>query len=125
MLSVSELVVVVPTTDKARAKAFYAGVLHLKFVQDDGFALVFRLPHGMLRVVEVPGFQAAAYSLFGWEVSHIGDAVRELTASGVVFERYAWFEQDTLGVWTAPNGDKVAWFKDPDGNVLSLSEHKA
>ncbi len=125
MLTGCELVAIVPTTDKVRAKAFYADVLHLKFIEDDGFALVFRLAHGMVRIVEIPGFEAAPYSLFGWEVPHIGDAARELAASGVVFERYGWFEQDALGVWTAPNGDKVAWFKDPDGNVLSLSEHKA
>jgi hypothetical protein len=71
----------------------------------------------------MPEVKPAPYTLLGWEVTDIGDEVRELAASGIKFERYGWFEQDALGIWTAPNGDKVAWFKDPDGNVLSVSQH--
>ncbi len=76
-----------------------------------------------LRLVEIPEFRPAAGTLLGWEVPEIADAVKELAGAGVVFERYGFFEQDELGIWTAPNGDRVAWFKDPDGNTLSVSQH--
>ncbi len=124
MLSECELIGIIPTMNKARAKEFYAGVLHLTFVQDDGFALLFQCLHAHLRIVQMPEFKPYPFTLLGWEVPNIGDVVRELTALGVSFERYGYFEQDELGVWTAPNGSMVAWFKDPDGNVLSLSQHK-
>jgi predicted enzyme related to lactoylglutathione lyase len=124
MLSNCELIGIVPTTDSARAKEFYENVLRLKFIEDDGFALAFQAHHALIRIVKMPEFQAQQFTLLGWEVADIGDEVRDLGASGVVFERYGWFEQDEWGIWTAPNGSKVAWFKDPDGNVLSLSQHK-
>jgi hypothetical protein len=80
--------------------------------------------HATLRIVKMPEFKPFPFTLLGWEVGDIGDEVRDLQASGVEFERYGFFEQDALGVWTAPNGSKVAWFKDPDGNTLSISQHK-
>jgi catechol 2,3-dioxygenase-like lactoylglutathione lyase family enzyme len=123
MLATSQTIGILPTTDKTKAKEFYQNVLGLTFVKDDGFALVFRAHYATIRIVQMPELKAAAYTVLGWEVADIGDEVRELAASGVAFERYPWFEQDALGIWTAPNGDKVAWFKDPDGNVLSLSQH--
>jgi catechol 2,3-dioxygenase-like lactoylglutathione lyase family enzyme len=123
MLSSCELVAIVPSLDLVRAKAFYQEVLHLHFIEDDGFALVFRVHHAMLRVVKMPEFEPAAFTLLGWEVPEIAAAVQELAAAGVTFERYGWFAQDELNIWTAPNGSKVAWFKDPDGNTLSLSQH--
>jgi len=122
MLSNCELIGIVPATDAARAKEFYESVLGLKFIEDDGFALVFQARHALIRIVKMPDFKPAPYTLLGWEVADIGDEVRELAAAGVAFERYAWFEQDERGIWTAPNGSKVAWFKDPDGNVLSVSQ---
>jgi len=124
MLSTCELIGIVPTADAARAKTFYQSVLQLHFVEDDGFALVFKAHHALLRIVKMPAFTPAPFTLLGWEVADLGDELRELAASGVVFERYPQFEQDALGIWTAPNGSKVAWFKDPDGNVLSISQHK-
>jgi catechol 2,3-dioxygenase-like lactoylglutathione lyase family enzyme len=123
MLSACELVGIVPTLDTARAKAFYQNVLQLDFIEDDGFALVFRAYHATLRIVKMPEHRPALFTLLGWEVPEIVAAVKELAAAGVTFERYAWFEQDELNIWTAPNGSKVAWFKDPDGNTLSLSQH--
>lgn len=123
MLATSQTIGILPTTDKTKAKEFYQNVLGLTFVKDDGFALVFRAYRATIRMVRMPEFTPASYTVLGWEVADIGDEVRELAASGVAFERYPWFEQDALGIWTAPNGDKVAWFKDPDGNVLSLSQH--
>ncbi len=78
----------------------------------------------MLRVVKMKPqkFTPASYTILGWEVDAIEKAVTELNSRGVVFERFAGMAQDTLGVWNAPGGSKVAWFKDPDGNVLSLSQ---
>ena len=75
----------------------------------------------MIRVVKVGEFQAAGFTILGWKVAHIANAVRKLGKRGVVFERYPWMAQDELGIWTAPSGTRVAWFKDPSGNVLSLS----
>lgn len=124
MLSDCELIGIVPATDAARAKEFYESVLGLKFIEDDGFALVFQARQALIRIVKMPEFKPAPYTLLGWEVADIGDEVRELAAAGVAFERYAWFEQDERGIWIAPNGSKVAWFKDPDGNVLSVSQHQ-
>jgi hypothetical protein len=65
----------------------------------------------------------AQFTILGWETASIEDDVKSLTARGVVFSRFSFLEQDDLGIWTAPGGDKVAWFPDPDGNVLSLSQH--
>lgn len=113
----------VPTTDYEKARPFYEGVLGLQFFKSDGFALVFQATGVMIRVVKAPDFQPARYTILGWEVPDIHAAVRTLEQRGVTFERYGFFEQDELGVWTAPSGDKVAWFKDPDGNTLSVSQH--
>ena len=68
-------------------------------------------------------FTPAPFTILGWQVTEIEKTVAGLQAKGVAFERFGFFEQDSLGIWTAPTGDKVAWFKDPDGNVLSLSQH--
>ena len=124
MLRACDLIGIVPTLDKDKAKAFYCEVLGLEFVEDDGFAVVIRLKHGMLRIVKMPEFKPYPFTLLGWETAAIEDEVTALAAAGVVFERYGFFEQDALGIWTAPNGNKVAWFKDPDGNTLSVSQHQ-
>ncbi len=77
----------------------------------------------MIRAVKLKDFTPVPYSILGWEVEGIADVVRHLTGKGVHFEIFGFFKQDGLGIWTAPDGDKVAWFKDPDGNTLSVSEH--
>jgi catechol 2,3-dioxygenase-like lactoylglutathione lyase family enzyme len=77
----------------------------------------------MVRVAKVPGFEPAQFTILGWQVNEIEKTVRELEGRGVRFEIFGFFKQDELGIWTAPTGDKVAWFKDPDGNILSLSQH--
>ncbi|HEY2092359.1 MAG TPA: VOC family protein [Thermoanaerobaculia bacterium] len=123
MLDTLKMVVFVPTTDYERARPFYEEVLGLRFITSDGFALIFEANGVTVRVVKAPEFQPARYTIVGWEVPDIHDAVRTLEGRGVAFERYGFFEQDELGVWTAPSGDKVAWFKDPDGNTLSVSQH--
>ena len=114
-----------PITDGERAKTFYEGVLGLTFVADDGFALVFRSGANMLRLAKMPQVTPAQFTILGWETTSIVDDVQSLTAKGVEFIRFGFMEQDALGIWTAPGGDKVAWFKDPDGNTLSLSQHIA
>ncbi|WP_047491589.1 VOC family protein [Terriglobus sp. TAA 43] len=112
-----------PITDADRAKAFYADVLGLTFVGDDGFALIFRSGANMVRLAKMPKVEPAQFTILGWETTSIEDDVQSLTSKGVEFSRFGFMEQDALGIWTAPGGDKVAWFKDPDGNTLSLSQH--
>jgi catechol 2,3-dioxygenase-like lactoylglutathione lyase family enzyme len=123
MLGSLNIVAFVPSVDPEKARAFYEGVLGLRFVKDDGFALVFDANGIMVRVAKGQQFTPAKYTILGWEVHEIEKIVSRLQERGVVFERFGFFKQDELGIWTAPTGDKVAWFKDPDGNLLSVSEH--
>lgn len=124
MLGTTDIIAFVPTKDNAKARAFYEGVLGLRFVSDDGFALVFNANGIMIRVVKTQQFTPVAYTILGWRVKEIEKVVAQLQERGVRFERFGFFKQDELGIWTAPSGDKVAWFKDPDGNTLSISELK-
>lgn len=123
MLGSTNIVAFVPATDMEKARAFYEGVLGLRFVKDDGFAMVLDANGIMIRVAKVPDLKPAPFTVLGWQVVEIAKVVRELQSRGVHFEIFGFFKQDELGIWTAPTGDKVAWFKDPDGNVLSVSEH--
>lgn len=115
----------VPTRNAEAARRFYESTLGLTFVTDDNFAMVFRVGQAqtILRIVRAPEFQPLPFTLLGWEVPDIEATVDELQAKGVEFLRFSFFEQDERGIWRAPNGDTVAWFKDPDGNTLSLSKH--
>jgi catechol 2,3-dioxygenase-like lactoylglutathione lyase family enzyme len=123
MLGSTNIVAFVPIKDSGKARAFYEGVLGLRFVKDDGFALVLEANGIMVRAAKMKEFTPAQFTILGWQVSHIEQVVRGLAARGVHFEIFGFFKQDELGIWTAPTGDKVAWFKDPDGNILSLSQH--
>jgi catechol 2,3-dioxygenase-like lactoylglutathione lyase family enzyme len=126
MLESAKPIAFVPTRDPEQARRFYGDVLGLRFVADDQFALVFDSGGVMVRVVNVSGFsdyRPAPFTILGWQVDDAEAAVRELQRKGVVFERFGGMEQDALGIWTAPGGARVAWFKDPDGNVLSVSQH--
>ncbi len=125
MLGSNNIVAFVPTKDATKSRAFYEGVLGLRFVKDDGFALVLDANGIMVRVSQAPQFTPAQFTILGWEVTDIEKMVAQLREKGVHFERYGFIEQDDLGIWTAPTGDKVTWFKDPDGNVLSVSQHVA
>ena len=98
-------------------------MLGLRFVKDDGFALVFDANGIMVRAAKMKEVAPAQGTVLGWQVTNIEEMARELKGEGVVFERFGFFKQDELGIWTAPGGDKVAWFKDPDGNMLSISQH--
>jgi catechol 2,3-dioxygenase-like lactoylglutathione lyase family enzyme len=123
MLGSTDIVAFVPITDGERARAFYEGVLGLKFIKDDGFALVFEANGIMVRAAKMKEVTPAQFTILGWQVNGIEDVVRGLQKKGVRFEIFGFLKQDELGIWTAPTGDKVAWFKDLDGNVLSLSQH--
>jgi catechol 2,3-dioxygenase-like lactoylglutathione lyase family enzyme len=123
MLGSTNIVAFVTITDGERARAFYEGVLGLKFVKDDGFALVFEANGIMVRAAKMKEVTPAQFTVLGWQVAGIEDVVSGLQKKGVRFEIFGFLKQDEAGIWTAPTGDKVAWFKDPDGNVLSLSQH--
>ncbi|MGA7220610.1 MAG: VOC family protein [Candidatus Sulfotelmatobacter sp.] len=122
MLGSIDIVAFIPTTDPEKARAFYEGVLGLRFVKDDGFALVLDANGIMVRVAKAQ-FTPAPFTILGWQVTDIENVAAALQQKGVQFERFGFFEQDPLGIWTAPTGDKVAWFKDPDENILSISQH--
>jgi catechol 2,3-dioxygenase-like lactoylglutathione lyase family enzyme len=123
MLESASIIGFVPITDPEKSRAFYEGTLGLHFVKDDGFALVFEANGTMIRAAKMKEFSPAQYTILGWQVTVIEKVVRALREKGVQFEGFGFFKQDELGIWTAPTGDKVAWFKDPDGNILSVSEH--
>jgi catechol 2,3-dioxygenase-like lactoylglutathione lyase family enzyme len=123
MLGAVNIVAFVPTKDAEKARAFYEGVLGLKFIKDDGFAMVLDANGIMIRVATMKDFTPAQFTILGWQVIDIEKIVAGLRAKGVPFEIFGFFKQDALGIWTAPTGDKVAWFKDPDGNILSVSQH--
>jgi len=123
MLGSTNIVAFVPITDAAKSRAFYEGVLGLRFVKDDGFAMVLDANGIMIRAAKMKEVTPAQFTVLGWQVSDIENVVQALQAKGVHFEIFGFFKQDELGIWTAPTGDKVAWFKDPDGNILSVSQH--
>jgi predicted enzyme related to lactoylglutathione lyase len=123
MLGSTNIIAFVPITDGERARAFYEGVLGLRFLKDDGFALVLEANGIMVRAAKMKEVTPAQFTVLGWQVTDIENVVRGLQEKGVMFEIFGFFKQDALGIWTAPTGDKVAWFKDPDGNVLSVSQH--
>ena len=124
MLNQYPVVAFIATRDPQKARAFYEGTLGLQLLSDElPFALVFNAKGTMLRVTPVRELRAAEYTVLGWEVPDAAAEARTLTASGVAFLRIPGFAQDEWGVWSAPGGAKVAWFKDPDGNTLSISEH--
>jgi catechol 2,3-dioxygenase-like lactoylglutathione lyase family enzyme len=122
MLATSPLMAFVATRDAARARAFYQDTLGLVLIADEPYALVFDVMGTTLRVQKVETLAPAPHTVLGWRVLDITMAVRTLAAKGITFERYGFLEQDKDGIWRTPSGAKVAWFRDPDGNVLSLTE---
>ena len=111
------------TSKPDEAIAFFRDKLGFNYLRDDGFALVFDMKGTMLRIGKVPSVTPAQNTVLGWESKDIAAAVDALVAKGIVFERYPKMGQDERGIATFPGGDKVAWFKDPDGNILSISHH--
>jgi len=122
MLGSSALIAFAGATDLGRARVFYEQVLGLPMTGENDFACVFDANGTMLRVTAVPEVSSAVYTVLGWRVADIAATVGDLSAKGVVFLRYDSMDQDDSGVWTTPGGDKVAWFADPDGNILSLTQ---
>jgi catechol 2,3-dioxygenase-like lactoylglutathione lyase family enzyme len=123
MLNSNKIIAFAGITDSKRARSFYEGLLGLTYVSEDQFALVFDANGTMLRLAKLPELNPAKFTVLGWETGEIEKTVEALRGKGVKFERYDWMPKEGSPVWSAPGGDKVAWFKDPDGNVLSLSQH--
>jgi catechol 2,3-dioxygenase-like lactoylglutathione lyase family enzyme len=125
MLGSADLIAFVPTRDPGKAREFYEKTLGLDFISEDPFALVFNSHGTRLRIAnvsEVKGFKPAPFTIVGWQVTNVGDTVGDLVKKGVQFERFPGMDQDAKGIWKSPSGAKVAWFKDPDGNILSITQ---
>jgi catechol 2,3-dioxygenase-like lactoylglutathione lyase family enzyme len=122
MLQDAKLMAFVAIRDEKQATDFYSRILGLNKVSADSFAVVFDSNGVTVRAALVPEVTEAKYTVLGWQVKGIEDVVRGLSAKGIAFERYGFIKQDELGIWNAGT-DKVAWFKDPFGNLLSVSEH--
>ena len=125
MLGTSALTAFLATANAKDCKAFYAKTLGLRFVEQDQFAIVFDAGGVPLRIQKVDSVKPHPFTSLGWQVKSIRRVVTALSKRGVAFERYAFMDQDDRGVWLAPSGTSVAWFKDPDGNLLSISESPA
>ena len=125
MLARATITAFVATAQPARAAAFYGDTLGLRKVSDDDFALVFDANGVELRVQKVERLTAQPFTAIGWRVGDVAAVVAALGAKGVRFERYPGLAQDAQGIWAAPSGARVAWFKDPDGNLLSVAEYPA
>ena len=125
MLAASKVIGFVPTKDAAKARSFYEGNLGFRFVSEDNVCLVVRAGETMIRIAKTPNFTPAPYTVLGWEVANIEASSRRAAEARSRSSRSipSWKTKNS-GIWTAPSGDKVAWFKDPDGNVLSVSQHK-
>jgi catechol 2,3-dioxygenase-like lactoylglutathione lyase family enzyme len=122
MLGSEPVIAFLATADAARARAFYADVLGLRFVADEEFAVVFEAGATMLRIQKAGEVRPLPYTALGWKVSDIRSTCAALRERGVSFERYAFLHQDDAGIWATADGTLVAWFKDPDGNLLSLTQ---
>jgi catechol 2,3-dioxygenase-like lactoylglutathione lyase family enzyme len=123
MLRSATLVAFVATADAARATTFYRDVLGLNLTADTPFALIFDAQGVTLRVQKVQRVVVSGYTALGWDVADIAATVATLQAHGVVFERFEGLEQDRHAIWRTPDGSQVAWFRDPDGNLLSIAQH--
>jgi catechol 2,3-dioxygenase-like lactoylglutathione lyase family enzyme len=123
MISDARLSGFVATTDPAAAKAFYGDLLGLTLLEDSPFALVFDANGTHLRVTRVESAVVPAYTVLGWEVDDIAAEVTALAARGLTFLDVDGLEQDELGIWTTPDGSKIAWCQDPEGHTVSLAQH--
>jgi len=122
VLTTSTVIAFAPSTDLARSRSFYEDVLGLTVADQSEYACVFDANGTMLRVTAVSEVAHPGYTVLGWQVSDISHTVAHLESRGVLFARYDGMDQDAHGVWTTPGGDQIAWFNDPDGNVLSLTQ---
>ena len=122
MLNKSQLINFIATSNATKAQEFYESVLGLTFVSVDQFALVFEANGTMLRIQKVDKVNPQSYTVLGWKVSDIEQEVAKLRKRGIMFARYEGMNQDKNSIWTSPGRAKIAWFADPDGNILSLTE---
>jgi catechol 2,3-dioxygenase-like lactoylglutathione lyase family enzyme len=122
MLQSSAVIAFISATDLARARRFYEDTLGLRFVEQNQFACVFDANGTMLRITVVDEVANPGYTVLGWQVADLDHSINLLAAQGVTFTRYDGMGQDLTGVWRTPGGDKIAWFCDPDGNTLSLTQ---
>ena len=123
MLAAGKMTGFVPTSDYEKARGFYEGKLGFSFVSIDQYALVVSIGGHNIRISKVPNFTPREGTILGWEVANIEEAVDWLRDRGVTVEKYPFVQDRERGIWTTPTGDKVAWFKDPDGNILSVGQH--
>ena len=121
-LAGAPLIAFLATVDAARARVFYETTLGLKLVEDSPFAVVFDANGTLLRIQKVERFTPHPFTSLGWSVDDIAATIRDLARKGVAVTRYPGMDHDADGVWTSPSGARIAWFKDPDGNLLSLTE---
>ncbi|MDB5136249.1 MAG: Glyoxalase/bleomycin resistance protein/dioxygenase [Mucilaginibacter sp.] len=112
----------VPTIKPQEAKTFYQDILELKLLNEDSYGIEFDSGGTLLRVITVRELKPHEFTVLGWNVKDIETMIRTLNDKSVYCEKYDFLTQDDLGIWTSPNNSKVAWFKDPDGNILSLSQ---
>jgi predicted enzyme related to lactoylglutathione lyase len=122
MLSDKKLKAFVPTTNPRQAMAFYKDILGLTLLSEDEYALEFDANGTLLRVTFVNELIPQSFTILGWNVPDIYTIIKSLNEKGIECNKYDFLKQDNYGVWISPGGSKVAWFKDPDGNVLSLTE---
>ncbi len=124
MLGSGKIVGFVPIKDYDVARAFYEGKLGFQFVSLDQFALVLSVGGHKIRLTKIPNFTPLQGTILGWEVANIEAVAAWLRDQGVPPEKFPFAQDRELGIWTAPSGDRIAWFKDPDGNILSISQHQ-
>jgi len=124
VLTNAKLMAFVPTGDTVAARAFYERVLGLKFLDEDSFAVTVDANGIRVRLVRIEKHEPAQFTILGWEVADIEKAVSDLEGRGVTFAQFGMPNQDARGIWSAPGGAKVAWFRDPDGNILSVTEFR-
>ena len=122
ILGSAKLVAFAATSLPAKALTFYRDTLGLRLVEESPFAFVFDAHGTMLRLTPVQKVAVGQYTVLGWEVKDIEATVTKLTSAGVKFNRYPGMEQNELGIWQSPSRARIAWFKDPDGNTLSVTE---
>jgi catechol 2,3-dioxygenase-like lactoylglutathione lyase family enzyme len=122
MLDAGQMTGFIFTTDYGKARAFYEGKLGFEFVSLDQFALVVSVGGHHIRIVKLPNFKPLEATVLGWEIADIRAVAKWLTDRGVTLEKFPFAQDGEFGIWTAPSGGMVAWFKDPDGNVLSVSQ---
>jgi len=123
VLASGKLMGFIPTTNYSKAREFYEGKLGFEVVGLDQFAMVMQMGGNQIRAVQLPAFTPQQGTILGWQVEEIEAVATWLLERGIETEKYSFIQDQKLGIWNAPSGDRVAWFKDPDGNVLSISQH--